>query len=416
MKAAASANGILWRIEQGCPQCGAPTTLEETDRLFACPFCRVKLHLVPERTFRYLIPPAATGEGELFYVPYWRLRGSSFNVTASGVTIRFIDTTALAADIPALPFTLGFRPQVLKLRFVLPATEGNFIAANRPAKLTIPELRETPQGVFYRGFIGETVSLIHAPFFLRGERLYDAVLGRIAASGKIPNRDVLLALSSRPPGRVRFIPTLCPHCGWDMEAEKDSLVLFCRNCNSAWSCPDGNFQKVPFARMAPPPGSEETALHLPFWRMKPRFEGIGLRSWADLIRIANLPKAVTPNLASAPLYFWSPAFKINPALYARWSRQMTVFRPLGEESEDLPAGDLHPVSLSLGEAVEGILLNLSQMIADKRRFYPEIDGIKVTPEEARLEFHPFVSHHNELLHASLRVAIDRTALAYGSGL
>ena len=95
---------------------------------------------------------------------------------------------------------------------------------------------------------------------------------------------------------------------------------------------------------------------------------------------------------------------------------MTVFRPLGEESEDLPAGDLHPVSLSLGEAVEGILLNLSQMIADKRRFYPEIDGIKVTPEEARLEFHPFVSHHNELLHASLRVAIDRTALAYGSGL
>jgi NADH pyrophosphatase NudC (nudix superfamily) len=30
----------------------------------------------------------------------------------------------------------------------------------------------------------------------------------------------------------------CPHCGWDMEGGKDSLVLICRNCNIAWTCPE----------------------------------------------------------------------------------------------------------------------------------------------------------------------------------
>ena len=52
-------NGTKWQIEQGCPQCGAPVTLDETDRLLACPFCRTRLYLVPEGHFRYHIPPAA---------------------------------------------------------------------------------------------------------------------------------------------------------------------------------------------------------------------------------------------------------------------------------------------------------------------------------------------------------------------
>jgi len=406
-------NETQWQIEQACPQCGAPVTLEETDRLLACPFCRVRLYLAPERTFRYLIPPASGGKGELFYIPYWRLRGSCFTVAAPGMTNRFVDTHALAADIPDLPPTLGLRPQVLKLRFVTPATEGKFLPADRTAEQALPDLGKTPGGIFCRIFIGEAVSLIHAPLLLRGDTLYDAILGRAVSTGNFEDLERPRASSSAPPGQVHFIPTLCPDCGWDMEGERDSLVLLCRNCNSAWSCADRNFEKVAFALMIPPPGSEEIAIHLPFWRMKPRFEGIDLASWADLIRIANLPKAVTPALEAAPLYFWSPAFKINPALYARWSRQMTIFRPLGSEIDCLPAGSIHPVTLPPAEAAEGIIINLAQMITDRRKLYPKLAGLRITLEEARLEFHPFVLHHNEFLHASLRVVIDRTALAYG---
>ena len=406
-------NGTNWQIEQCCPQCGAPVTLDETDRLLACPFCRTRLYLVPEGHFRYHIPPAAGAEGELLYIPYWRLRGSSFTVSAFEVTNRFVDTSALAADIPGLPSTLGFRPQVLKLRFVSPATEGRFIPADRTALQAIPGLSGTPGGVFHQRFIGETVSLIHAPLLLRGGTLCDAVLGRPVCTCAIEDQERLHATPAGAQGQVRFVPTLCPHCGWDMEGERDSLVLICRNCNSAWACPGQAFIHVEFAVMTPPPGTGEITLHLPFWRMMPRFEGLDLASWADLIRIANLPKAITPAFAAAPLYFWSPAFKVNPALYARWSRQMTVFRPVGYETDRLPDTALYPVTLPLGEAAEGIVVNLAQLITDKRKLYPRLDSLRVTLEESRLEYHPFVSSRNELLHAALRVSLDRTALAYG---
>ncbi|MBN2439233.1 MAG: hypothetical protein JXL20_11620 [Deltaproteobacteria bacterium] len=406
-------NGTGWQIEQGCPQCGAPVTLDETDRLLACPFCRTRLYLVPEGHFQYHIAPAAGAAGELLYIPYWRLRGPSFSVTAAQVTNRFVDANSLAAGIPGLPPTLGLRPQVLKLHFVSPATEGRFIAADRPVEQAIPGLGETPQGVFYRKFIGETVSLIHAPMLLRGGTLYDGVLGRTVSACNIEDRERLLASSPAPPGQVLFIPTLCPHCGWDMEGERDSLVLICRNCNSTWACPGRSFTPVAFAVITLPPKTGEIAMHLPFWRMKPRFEGMDLASWADLIRIANLPKAITPAFEAAPLYFWSPAFKVNPALYARWSRQMTVLRPLGDEVDRLPRTSLYPVTLPLDEAAGGIVINLAQMIMEKRKHYRKLTGLRVTLEESRLEYHPFILNRNELLHAALGVAIDRTALTYG---
>lgn len=406
-------NGTNWQIEQGCPQCGAPVTLEETDRLFGCPFCRTRLCLVPRGHFRYHIPPAEEAEGELLYIPYWRLRGSLFAVTADEVTHRFVDTSALAVTVPDLPITLGLRPQVLKLRFDSPVTEGRFIPADRTAEQALPDPGERVQGVFYRGFIGETLSLIHAPVLLRGGTLYDGVLGRRMSGLNMADGQLLSASSPRSSDQLLFIPALCPHCGWDMEGERDSLVLICRNCNSVWAFPGQLFTRLKFAVVTPLPGTGEIAIHLPFWRMKPRFEGLELHSWGDLIRIANLPKPITPHFLAAPLHFWSPAFKINPALYARWSRQMTVFRPVAEEVDSLPRTPLYPVTLPLDEAAEGIVINLAQMIMDKRRHYPKLSGLRVTLEESLLEYHPFVVNRNELLHAALRLAIHRTALAHG---
>jgi hypothetical protein len=409
-------NGTKWQIQQGCPQCGAPVTLEETDRLLACPFCRVRLYLAPERNFRYLIPPASGGEGELFYIPYWRLRGSSFTISPPGVTNRFVDTSALAADIPGLPHSLGLRPQVLKLRFVTPSTEGRFIRPELSADRVLPGMDAPAREIFHRVFIGESVSLIYAPLLLRDKVLRDAFLDKPLCSCGSNQRERLRATSAERPGSVRFVPTLCPHCGWNMEGGKESLVLLCRNCNSAWSCPEGSFERVEFVVIRPPPGTEGVATHLPFWRMKPRIEGIGLTSYADLIRIANLPKAIVPAFSEAPLYFWSPAFKIQPALYLRWARQMTVFRPAGD-ADDLPPGTApYPVTLPLRDASEGIVPTLAQMITDRQKLYPRLAGLRITIEASRLEYHPFIGNQNELIHPALRVALDRTALAFGIGL
>ena len=154
--------------------------------------------------------------------------------------------------------------------------------------------------------------------------------------------------------------------------------------------------------MAPPPGASGIAAYLPFWRMKPRVEGMEAATYADLIRIANLPKAITPAFTAAPLRFWSPAFKVNPALYLRWTRQMTIFQPAGDEGDRLPTAPLYPVTLPLREAAEGIVIALASMITDKRRLYPRLSTVKTSLEESRLEYHPFLLNGNELIHASLR--------------
>jgi hypothetical protein len=119
--------------------------------------------------------------------------------------------------------------------------------------------------------------------------------------------------------RYRRVRLSTLSAGWHTDSPivlnlKDSLVLICRNCNSAWTCSEETFTKLEFAVMIPPSETREITCYLPFWRMKPRIEGMELASYADLIRVANLPKAITPDFAAAQLFFWSPAFKVNPAL------------------------------------------------------------------------------------------------------
>jgi hypothetical protein len=336
-----------------------------------------------------------------------------FSVSASGVSERFVDTTTLAINIPELPFSLGLRPQVMKLRFVLPETKGRFISPDIPAELAVPGLGAPPESVFYQNFIGETVSLLHAPLLFKRGTLHDAVLGRPVCPWTDEDMGRLKNATLPADGQIRFIPTLCPHCGWDMEGEKDSLVLICRNCNRAWACPDDEFRQIPFTVMTPLPGKGKPAVYIPFWRMRPRIEGMTLASHADLIRTANLPKAIAPAFENEPLYFWSPAFKINPSLYGRWAKQMTVLRPLGDANDRLPEAPVYPVTLPLTEAVEGIIVTLARVSTDKRGLYPKLAGLRIALEESRLEYHPFILEHNELIHASLRISLDRTSLTYG---
>lgn len=402
----------IWQIEQGCPQCGAPVTLAETDRLLGCPYCRTRLYLVAEKEFHYRIAPPAE-EGETLYVPYWRLRGASFSVNLGEIAHRFVDASALAVDLPGLPPSLGFRPQTLKLRFLAPNTPGRFLVPTLPAPGAAIAPADPAQGIFYQDYIGETRSVIHAPLSLRDSTLVDAVLDRPLHACTAEERQRLDAWPAAPPSHVRFIPTLCPHCGWDLEGQKDSLVLLCRNCDSGWTCRQQAFERVDCAVLTPPDPAADIAAYLPFWRMRPQFTGLELATQADLIRLANLPKRVTSELESAPLFFWSPAFKVNPALYSRWVRQMTVFQPAGDAGLSFPARPLYPVTLPLSEAADGIMITLAQLIMDKRKWYPRLAAVRVAIAEARLEYHPFLKGQREWLHPALQVALDPTALAYG---
>ena len=400
-----------WQIEHQCPQCGAPVVLDEADRLLICPYCKTKLFLVTEDHFRYCIQTKDSPPGETIYVPYWRLKGSSFSILINEVTNRFFDANRLALNFSGIPASLGLRPQVFKLRFASPRVEGIFLKPGLSAQTIIQQISgaEYPSNL-HQAFIGETVSLIYSPMYRENDILYDSILKRPVYTLKPGEIDGLLASGRQQDWDIAFVSTLCPQCGWDLEGGKDTLVLTCRNCDSAWTCKGTTFEKVAFSVMA---NVEPDTYYLPFWRMKTRIEGITLQSYADLIRLGNLPKVISYTFEEKELYFWSPAFKVNPSLFLRWSRQLTTFQPGGEAIEKLPVRSIYPVTLPISEAIKSIIITMASIITDKRKFLAILPEIRISLEESQLVYHPFVLSHNELVHAKTGLSIDRNALNFG---
>jgi DNA-directed RNA polymerase subunit RPC12/RpoP len=405
-------NEANWKIEHQCPQCGAPVLLNEADRLLSCPFCRIRLYLVTSDHFRYRIPAPEKQGKDMLYLPYWRLKGASFSVHGNEIRPRFIDTSILATNGAGIPPSLGVRPQVMTLKFASPDMKGRFLDISLPSRTVIPALEAPGFGehIFYRTFIGETISLVYAPAYCENGTLYDALLERPLSAWP----DEPVADAKPPDWRIRFIPTLCPRCGWDLQGERDVLVLPCKNCDSAWNCSGEAFTEVPFAVLTA--AAKKEIVYVPFWRMKPRAEGIALNSYADLIRLANLPVAMNSGFASTPVYFWSPAFKVNPALFLRWSRQMTVYQPQGRTRETFAGASCYPVTLTGREAEESMKITLAELIVEKRRFYPLLADIRLAAEETLLVYHPFLIGSRELIHETMQLTLDRTALDYGAHL
>jgi hypothetical protein len=143
----------------------------------------------------------------------------------------------------------------MKLRFVTPDTDGRFL---KP-RVKYQELfgcfeqrygKSLPKPIIHQAHIGETLSLIYSPFYVKKDKLYDAVLDK-PVSGTLPEAFNLDELSDTDPrGHIRFVSTLCPNCGWDLEGERDALVLRCKNCNSTWYPVGKKLKQMKFAHVA----------------------------------------------------------------------------------------------------------------------------------------------------------------------
>jgi hypothetical protein len=401
-----------WQIEQPCPQCGAPVILEESDHILSCTFCRTRHILSTPDHFRYCMPPPDSVDGDLIYVPYWRHRGLSFSIQAAEISSRFVDVNTVASSLKGLPPSLGVRPQVLKLKFYSSTITGSFLSYT--AENREPATAEKPhEGEGMMHHVGEVVSLVYAPFFVKGEMLHDAFEKKPIAAFDLSNPDIKTAITGKEDWRIEFIPTLCPQCGWDLLGEKDSLVLLCRNCQSAWTSRNQALDPVNFTIMSYGEMDSASSMYLPFWQLKIHAEGAQLDSYADLIRLANLPRVPNAALEGKPMLFWSPAFKVNPSLFIRWCRQMTVFQPEGAETNKLPNETIYPVTLPLKEAVDGIIITLASIMVDKKKTLSLLPNIRATLQDAKLVYHPFTVVRNELIHPVMKVSLESSALKYG---
>jgi ribosomal protein L37AE/L43A len=404
-------------IEHQCPQCGAPAVLKETDRLFSCQFCRVSSYLLQDGFFRYMLPNAAPETKDLLFFPYWRVKGMLFSCVDSGIEHKFIDFSHQAVESRYFPNSLGLRSQALKLNFVTPEVSGYFLEPTFSFKKVMDIFqhrfnKSLSSPIFQQSHVGDTVSLIYSPYY-KEEKIYDAVLNKAVTTIPPDDFETASLLGGRPNWLTQFIPTLCPGCGWDLEGRRDALVLNCKNCNSVWRPTKNGFKQLKFSIME---SKEENVIYLPFWRIKADVKGITLNSYADLVRIANLPKAIQRNWEDKEFRFWSPAFKVRPRVFIRLGRSITLSQPMEKMQRELPDALIYPVTLPIKDAVESLTINLASFMKPQEDLFPLLRDISIKPESYNLVYIPFVEQQHEFVQPALFLTLNKNQLLLASNL
>jgi DNA-directed RNA polymerase subunit RPC12/RpoP len=408
---------INFLIEHQCPQCGAPAILEETDRLFACQYCRVNSYLMADDFFRYLLPHPPADNKNIVYFPYWRFKGMLFFCGPSGIQNRFVDVSHQAIDAPIFPISVGVRSQAMKLRFATADMDGRFLKPQQSFDKFLGKFQERfgkslPKPILHQSNIGETLSLIYSPFYLT-DKLHDAILDK-PLSAKLPDNFNLDELSAdRPQWNIRFVSTLCPNCGWNLEGERDALVLGCKNCNSTWYPVGKKLKELKFAQF---PDKGDSTIYLPFWRINAEISGINLDSYADLIAVANLPRVVQSGWEDIPFRFWIPAFKVRPKVFLQLATQTTLSQPREKLIAELPEARIYSTTLPIEEAVECLKLTLADFMKPRRTLMERLCDIQIDAKSFSLVFMPFNEGHHEFIQPDFQLTINKNVLALSKNL
>jgi len=408
-------NKVAYAVEQECPQCGAPIELEESDHLLQCPYCNVKSFLFAHDYYRLVLPHNAPDK-EIIYVPYLRFKGNVYSCQGQTIGHRIVDITHLGTSVRGLPISLGLRPQAMKMKFVSKDTVGSFLPSSVGLADVMTRVGKQVSGsgqLFHRAYIGETVSLIYLPLYIEKETLFDAILNRPIV--KLPQGEEGLgsAAMSHAKWRLIFMSTLCPQCGWNLEGERDSVVLTCRNCNTAWEALQERFSRVGLAVV---PEEGERIVYLPFWRTAASATGIEINSFADFIRVTNQPKAVQKEWENQDMSFWCPAFKIAPTIFVRLISQLTITPKDLKTEEIVPRQGLHPVTMPRSEAAQSIKLTLAGSALTKKTTFPLLPEVDFAVRDSTLVYLPFEDKGHDFVHQRMHLSINKKALGYGRHL
>jgi hypothetical protein len=412
-----SDNGLLIRHE--CPQCGAPITLLEDDRMFCCAYCRVKLFLSGRDFFQYCIPPGENAPADIFYVPYWRFKGLDYSVIPFRVSGRYVDQTVLALEQEVFPGNLGFRPQVLTLRFVSPDVPGKFLPATVPLHDAFTRAGENSFDIdllkaFHRAFIGRNAALIYTPVYKKNGAVHDAVLNKPVSVCTPALEEQFKAAEPQTGWSVQFLSTLCPECSWQLTGENGSAIFVCGNCVSVWEMSGSNLQRVEFIVS---PARENGLFYAPFWRISASAQGLELGSYADFARAVNLPKAIKPEWEQQELFFWFPAFRTRPDLFLRLATFLTINQPrTTDEDVRIWTGRkaFAPVTLGAREAANGLLAAVAKLAPKK--LYNVLPGLELKPKSAALVLLPFRRNRTEFIEANLNFRIPRQLFPFSGVL
>ena len=405
------------RIEQDCPQCGGPLEMDETDRLLRCNFCNVQNFLSNTGPLHFILPRRQP-DPYTIYAPYLHFKGTVYSCLSSRIEPRLADISTKGVKLSFLPASLGLRPQAMKMRFATTEFLGSFLGKSIPEdeilKRAAKNLHIHDEEILHQAFVGDVLNIIYLPLSIRDEEIWDGVveepLARIP-EGSAPFAGADIVSHTWKP---LFLPALCPQCGWNLEGETYSVVLFCTNCNTGWQAGGSNFSEV---RIKVMPSESRDALFIPFWNYQVKAKGVRLHSFADFIRITNQTLAIKPEWEKRELYLVSPAFKVRPDDYLRLGTQMTISQRFTlQTTESIPTGNLHPVTLAPSDAARSIKVILANSAVSRASIFPHLPEIELEIEKYFLHYLPFEKTSHELCQTRLGVTINQRVLNYGRSL
>ncbi len=360
-------------------------------------------------------------EKELIFAPYLRFKGSIFYVRDQEVKHKIVDTTRLGLDNEVLPVSLGLRPQAMKIKPVVSATLGEFMLQSIPTKTVFTSAamvfdlfnERGKEDTYHRAFIGETLSRIYQPCYLKDDLLYDAVTNRVVGSSISLLKNINTTCTSKLSWEPQFITTICPGCGGLLAGEKDSMVLQCRNCESLWQEHKGKFVPVDWKVVG---SNDSSARFLPFWRITFSTTGHNLKSFGDFLRFTNQPLVAMKKYDLQPLVFWIPAFKINPKAFLQIASQLTVAQGRIPQGERRRVANGYPVTLDSNEALQAVKSVLANTTLCREKRFPLLPEICVNESRCELTYLPFVSQTHDLVQEHTFSAIQTAAIRYGRDL
>lgn len=436
------------KIAQECPQCGAPITISESDRLLSCPYCGVKSFMQSTGAFRYSLPAQAGEKAEegLLHVPYIRFKGNVFLVNEAGISHKVMDVTQLGFDLPGLPPSLGVRPQAMQVRRVLPQNQGRYLRLTTKARVILEKVvRLSPMRIekikqtvsekendmvfvgsrmetieysshsrfLHRAFIGETVSFVYLPIAVGETEILDGVTGRFLMNTEEASGVPMRGAPFNPRWQVQFMPTLCPRCGWTLDGEGDCLVMTCSNCDTAWQLGSHALEQVHWQLV---PGDRRTALYLGFWKISTHIPILDIYSFADFIRRTNQAMIAKQEWHERVMSFWVPAFKLQPKVFLRTGRQATLGQWRLSPGPGNVVPNLYPVTLPVSEAKQAVKVILAASTASRKNIFPYLPEIRLQDVTTQLVFLPFVDKGHDWYQPHTAVAISKNILRFSRSL
>ena len=431
-------------ISTECTQCGGNLNLEEGTNAINCPYCnssflvtgydKVLSYYIPKnlderhtfakslayRHLHTLTEHYRIKETNLFYLPFYRLRGQTFALeTDLGIDSDFkqikVKTRYLERSFPATHleglkiYSLGVRTSVLKLNLFKKGTlkeKGNVY----PATMGMGKAMEIGLGVNYKDepdhcVISKILSIVYAPLWevnvLGIDSSFSIIIDALGENIIDSSAPFQFLTANLKEGDARDFPSIsfhtlqCPNCGWDIAVKPEQCVFLCDNCHRAWESGTEGFQEAGGAIVRVQPIDDSSILkYYPFWILSVRdgYKMLG-KEGKDVIK------------------FFIPAFKIRDltAVY-RLATSYTNAQPELDltllTDDDLPSSQMEGAVMRWGDAQELAELVLCSL-ASHSHFGSAQDKKPVPPEitSRQLVWLPFFEKGLYLRDALLNIGI-----------